>query len=91
VTDSASLDSKRYDSIIAIQENCRRKDTPNTCLEIHHSGSFSYIFMAVDIFTGLLFSIFVALGFVPTFVAMEAAWRMGKLIGKRGEKTLLWR
>jgi hypothetical protein len=29
----------------------------------------------------------VALGFVPTFVAMEAAWRMGKLIGKRGEKT----
>lgn len=37
----------------------------------------------------------VALGFAPTFVAMEAAWRMGKIIGKRGggeeEKTLTWR
>jgi hypothetical protein len=30
----------------------------------------------------------IALGFAPTFVAMEAAWRMGKLIGKRGEKPL---
>jgi hypothetical protein len=28
----------------------------------------------------------VALGFVPTLVAMEAAWRMGKIIGKRGEE-----
>jgi hypothetical protein len=28
----------------------------------------------------------VALGFAPTFVAMEAAWRMGKIIGKRGEE-----
>ena len=27
----------------------------------------------------------IVLGFAPTFVAMEAAWRMGKLIGKRGE------
>lgn len=33
----------------------------------------------------------IALGFAPTFVAMEAAWRMGKLIGKHGEKTLVWR
>jgi len=33
----------------------------------------------------------IALGFAPTFVAMEAAWRMGKLIGKRVEKTLVWR
>jgi hypothetical protein len=33
----------------------------------------------------------IALGFAPTFVAMESAWRMGKLIGKRGEKTLVWR
>lgn len=31
----------------------------------------------------------IALGFAPTFVAMESAWRMGKLIGKRGEKTLV--
>lgn len=31
----------------------------------------------------------IALGFAPTFVAMEDAWRMGKLIGKRGEKTLV--
>jgi hypothetical protein len=30
----------------------------------------------------------VALGFAPTFVAMEAAWRMGKVIGKRGQKKL---
>ena len=36
--------------------------------------------------------ILVALGFAPTFVAMEAAWRMGKVIGKRGQKkTLAWR
>jgi hypothetical protein len=35
----------------------------------------------------------------PTFVAMEMAWRMGKMIGKRGEageeeaeeKNLVWR
>jgi len=35
----------------------------------------------------------VALGFAPTLVAMEAAWRMGKIIGKRGEgkTTLAWR
>jgi hypothetical protein len=28
----------------------------------------------------------VALGFAPTFIAMEAAWKMGKIIGKRGEE-----
>ncbi|HJU95568.1 MAG TPA: hypothetical protein VJ643_06000 [Nitrososphaera sp.] len=37
----------------------------------------------------------VALGFAPTFVAMEAAWRMDKIIGKRGEgkttTTFAWR
>ena len=30
--------------------------------------------------------ILVALGFAPTFIAMEAAWKMGKIIGKRGEE-----
>jgi hypothetical protein len=44
--------------------------------------------MMVDLINSL---VLVALGFVPTFVAMEAAWRMGKLIGKRGEKILVWR
>jgi hypothetical protein len=44
--------------------------------------------MMVDLINSLML---VALGFAPTFVAMEAAWRMGKLIGKRGEKTLVWR
>jgi hypothetical protein len=44
--------------------------------------------MMVDLINSLML---VALGFVPTFVAMEAAWRMGKLIGKREEKTLVWR
>lgn len=33
----------------------------------------------------------IALGFAPPFVAMEAAWRMGKLIGKRREKALVWK
>ena len=28
----------------------------------------------------------VVLGFIPTLVTMEVAWRMGKTIGKRGEK-----
>ena len=28
---------------------------------------------------------YVAAGFVPTLVALELAWRMGKHIGKRGE------
>jgi hypothetical protein len=39
--------------------------------------------------------ILVALGFAPTFIAMEAAWKMGKVIGKRGEEekttTFSWR
>ncbi len=26
------------------------------------------------------------LGFAPTLITMEVAWRMGKIIGKRGEK-----
>jgi hypothetical protein len=44
----------------------------------------------VDLFSSL---ILIALGFGPTFVAMETAWRMGKIIGKRGgrEKNLVWR
>jgi hypothetical protein len=28
---------------------------------------------------------YVAAGFVPTLVALELAWRMGKHIGKRGD------
>ena len=51
--------------------------------------------MMVDLFHSF---IMVVLGFGPTFVAMEMAWRMGKIIGKRGEgggeeeeKNLVWR
>jgi hypothetical protein len=52
--------------------------------------------MMVDLFNSF---ILVVLGFGPTFVAMEMAWRMGKIIGKRGEgegeeeeeKNLVWR
>ena len=47
--------------------------------------------MMVDLINSLML---VALGFAPTLVAMEAAWRMGKIIGKRGggeEKTFAWR
>lgn len=29
--------------------------------------------------------LYVALGFAPTLVAMEITWKMGKMIGKRGE------
>lgn len=29
--------------------------------------------------------VYVALGFTPTFIAMEMAWKMGMKIGKRGE------
>jgi hypothetical protein len=50
--------------------------------------------MMVDLFNSF---ILVALGFGPTFVAMEMAWRMGKMISKRGEtgeeeeeKNLVW-
>jgi hypothetical protein len=47
----------------------------------------------VDLVNSLML---VALGFVPTFVALETAWRMGKMVGKRGggqeeEKTFAWR
>jgi hypothetical protein len=44
--------------------------------------------MMVDLINSL---ILVALGFGPTFLAMEVAWRMGKIIGNRGEKKLIWR
>jgi len=46
--------------------------------------------MMVDLVNSLML---VALGFAPTLVAMEAAWRMGKIIGKRGEgkTTFAWR
>jgi hypothetical protein len=48
----------------------------------------------VDLINSLML---IALGFAPTLVAMEAAWRMGKIIGKRGEEeeeektTFVWR
>jgi hypothetical protein len=42
----------------------------------------------VDLISSIML---VAIGFVMTFSAMEAAWRMGKMIGKRGEKTVAWR
>jgi hypothetical protein len=44
----------------------------------------------VDLINSLML---VALGFAPTLVVMEAAWRMGKIIGKRGEEktTFAWR
>ena len=50
--------------------------------------------MMVDLVNSL---ILVALGFARTFIAMEAAWKMGKIIGKRGEEksttttTFPWR
>ena len=46
--------------------------------------------MMVDLVNSLML---VALGFAPIFVAMEAAWRMGKITGNRGgeEKTFVWR
>jgi hypothetical protein len=42
-----------------------------------------YSIMMVDLTSSLML---VVIGFVTTFGAMEAAWRMGKMIGKRGEK-----
>jgi hypothetical protein len=44
--------------------------------------------MMVDLISSIML---VTIGFVTTFSAMEAAWRMGKMIGKRGEKTVTWR
>ena len=35
--------------------------------------------------TPVEYVMYVAAGFVPTFLALELAWRMGKHIGKRGE------
>ena len=31
---------------------------------------------------------FVAIGFVPTLIALELVWRMGRAIGKRGEPPI---
>jgi hypothetical protein len=42
----------------------------------------------VDLISSIML---VAIGFVTTFSAMEAAWRMSKMIGKRGEKMVAWR
>jgi hypothetical protein len=47
-----------------------------------------YSTMMVDLISSIML---VTIGFVTTFSAMEAAWRMGKMIGKRGEKTVTWR
>ena len=47
------------------------------------SITFYYSIMMVDLTSSL---ILVVIGFVMTFGAMEAAWRMDKMIGKRGEK-----
>jgi hypothetical protein len=44
--------------------------------------------MMVDPINSLML---VAIGFVMTFGAMESARRTGKMIGKRGEKTIAWR
>lgn len=32
---------------------------------------------------------FVAVGFVPTLIVLEMAYRMGRVIGRRGEAPLL--
>jgi len=40
----------------------------------------------VDIISAIML---VALGFAPTYVLMEAAWRMGRMIGRRGEMPLV--
>ncbi|MFL6309948.1 MAG: hypothetical protein ACJ70Z_04010 [Nitrososphaera sp.] len=44
--------------------------------------------MMVDMISSFLL---IALGFGPTLIAMEVAWRLGKISGKRGEKRLVWR
>ncbi len=44
--------------------------------------------MAVDMINSF---ILVALGFGPTLIAMEVAWKLGKMSVKRGEKRLVWR
>ena len=41
----------------------------------------------VDLINSLML---IAIGFIPTFGAMEAAWRMGKRIGKSSEKIVAW-
>ena len=65
MANGASLDRKRYDSIIAIQQNCRRKDTPKIgWILIAVGASFLIFFLASGIFTILLFSILIVVGFV---------------------------
>jgi hypothetical protein len=44
--------------------------------------------MMVDLINSVML---VAIGFVMTFGRMEVSWKMGKMIGKRGEKTIAWR
>jgi hypothetical protein len=44
VANGASLDRKRYDSIIAIQQNCRRKDTPKIGWILIAVGAFLIFF-----------------------------------------------
>jgi hypothetical protein len=44
--------------------------------------------MTVDMINSF---VLVALGFGPTLIAMEVAWKLGKMSGKRGEKRLVWR
>jgi ABC-type multidrug transport system fused ATPase/permease subunit len=64
VANGASLDRKRYDSIIAIQQNCRRKDTLKIGWILIAVGAFLIFFLASGIFTILLFSILIVVGFV---------------------------
>ena len=64
MANGASLDRKRYDSIIAIQQNCRRKDTPKIGWILIAVGAFLIFFLASGIFTILLFSILIVVGFV---------------------------
>jgi hypothetical protein len=44
--------------------------------------------MIIDLVTSLAL---IAIGFLPTLGAMEAAWRMGKSIDKRADKKAVWR
>jgi hypothetical protein len=46
---------------------------------------FNTILHMVDIISSIML---VALGFAPTYVLMEAAWRMGRMVGRRGEMPM---
>jgi hypothetical protein len=50
---------------------------------INHSHT---VLLMVEIISAIML---VALGFAPTYVLMEAAWRMGRMIGRRGEMPLV--